>query len=365
MTDFIFVNGWSLVPAIQVIIDDKDITTVLSQRLISLTHTDNRGFEADQLDLELDDSDGMLQLPRRGAVLSVAFGWQGQPLFSKGRFIVDEIEHSGAPDRMTIRGRSADFRDSLNIKRERSWHDTTVGAIVSDMAVRNKLQAAIGDDMTAQPIDHMDQTNESDAAFLMRLASTVGAIASVKNGCLLFIRPGQGKTASGKPLPVITLTRSSGDQHRFSIADRQSYTGVVANWLHTREPKKKELVKVRRRRRAKTTTTKAPEAKQGDYLIGTDENVLQLSHTYSNRANAERAAKANWSRIQRGVASFSLQLEKGRADLFPEMPAQVSGFKPEIDEAEWIITTVTNTIGDGGFTTSLELEVRLSDDEIV
>lgn len=48
---------------------------------MSLTLTDNRGFEADQLDLELDDADGKIVLPRRGAVITLALGWKGQPLF--------------------------------------------------------------------------------------------------------------------------------------------------------------------------------------------------------------------------------------------------------------------------------------------
>nr|VXZ92057.1 Phage protein D [Klebsiella pneumoniae] len=95
----------------------------------------------------------------------------------------------------------------------------------------------------------------------MKLARQYGAIASVKDGNLLFIRQGQGKTASGKPLPVITITRKDGDSHRFSPADRGAYTGVIAHWLHTREPEKKETAKVKRRRR--TTKPKEPEAKQG------------------------------------------------------------------------------------------------------
>lgn len=90
-----------------------------------------------------------------------------------------------------------------------------------------------------KPVDHLDQTNESDASFLMKLARQYGAIASVKDGNLLFIRQGQGRTASGKPLPVITITRQAGDGHRFTLADRDAYTGVIASWLHTREPKKK------------------------------------------------------------------------------------------------------------------------------
>ena len=189
---------------------------------------------------------------------------------------------------------------------------------------------ALGKDLTDKALDHMDQTNESDASFLMKLARQYGAIASVKDGNLLFIRQGQGKTASGKPLPVITITRQAGDGHR-----------------------------------KKTTAPKEPEAKQGDYMVGTDENVLVLNRTYANRSNAERAAKMQWERLQRGVASFSLQLAEGRADLYTEMPVKVSGFKQPIDDAEWTITTLTHTVSpDNGFTTSLELEVKIDDIEI-
>ncbi|HHU2811697.1 TPA: contractile injection system protein, VgrG/Pvc8 family [Escherichia coli] len=291
-------------------------------------------------------------------------GVKGQPLSPKGAFTVDEIEHTGAPDRLTIRARSADFRETLNTRREKSWHKTTVGEVVKEIAARHKLKMALGKDLSDKPVEHIDQTNESDGSFLMRLARQYGAIASVKNGNLLFIRQGQGKSASGKPLPVITITRKDGDSHRFTLADRGAYTGVIASWLHTREPAKKESTTVKRKRRTKKQK-KEPEAKQGDYLVGTDENVLVLNRTYANRSNAERAAKMQWERLQRGVASFSLQLAEGRADLYTEMPVKVSGFKQPIDDAEWTITTLTHTVSpDNGFTTSLELEVRIDDFEM-
>ncbi len=252
----------------------------------------------------------------------------------------------------------------LAARREKSWHKTTVGEVVKEIAARHKLKMALGKDLSDKPVEHIDQTNESDGSFLMRLARQYGAIASVKNGNLLFIRQGQGKSATGKPLPVITITRKDGDSHRFTLADRGAYTGVIASWLHTREPAKKESTTVKRKRRTKKQK-KEPEAKQGDYLVGTDENVLVLNRTYANRSNAERAAKMQWERLQRGVASFSLQLAEGRADLYTEMPVKVSGFKQPIDDAEWTITTLTHTVSpDNGFTTSLELEVRIDDFEM-
>ena len=53
---------------VQITTKDKkqqDITQVISSRLISLSLTDNRGLEADTLDLELSDHDGKLALPPR------------------------------------------------------------------------------------------------------------------------------------------------------------------------------------------------------------------------------------------------------------------------------------------------------------
>lgn len=68
---------------------------------------------------------------------------------------------------------------------------------------------------------------------------SVGAIATVKNGSLLFILPGGGVSANGKALPEFAITRSSGDRHSFRIADRDAYTGVQAYWLDLEFGKRK------------------------------------------------------------------------------------------------------------------------------
>ncbi|RTM42616.1 phage late control D family protein, partial [Enterobacter hormaechei subsp. xiangfangensis] len=54
--------GAQIAPAFMLTLDGDDITQNFSDRLISLTMTDNRGFEADQLDIELDDTDGLVEL---------------------------------------------------------------------------------------------------------------------------------------------------------------------------------------------------------------------------------------------------------------------------------------------------------------
>lgn len=367
--------GSTLTPAFMLKIDSKDITGNISDRLISLTMTDNRGFEADQLDIELNDADGRVVLPVRGAVLTLFLGWKGSALIGKGSFTVDEVEHRGAPDTVTIRARSADFRGSLNSRREESWHDKTLGMIVETIATRNKLTAAVAPELAKIVIPHIDQSQESDAKFLTRLADRNGGEVSVKAGKLLFLKPGNAVSASGKPIPQVTIIRSDGDRHQFAIADRGAYTGVTAQWLHTKEPKPKK-VKVKRKpkeqhlralqhpkAKAKKKEAKVPEAREGEYMAGEADNVFALTTVYSTKAQAMRAAKAKWDKLQRGVAEFSISLALGRADLYPETPVAVSGFKSIIDEQAWIITKVTHSLSNSGYTTALELEVKLSDVE--
>lgn len=374
MPDVITGAGVTLTPQFMLTLNSKDITGNISERLINLSMTDNRGFEADQLDIELDDTDGLVELPVRGAVLSLYLGWKGFALVGKGDFTVDEVEHRGAPDTVTLRARSADFRGTLNSRREESWHDTTLGAVVQAIAARNKLTASVAAPLSGIHVPHIDQSQESDAVFLTRLAERNGGAVSVKAGKLLMLKAGSGTTASGKTIPQITIERSNGDRHQFAIADRGAYTGVTAKWLHTKDPKPQK-VKVKRKAKEKhlralqhpaakkAKKPKEQEARQGEYMAGEADNVFAITTIYASKAQAIRAAQAKWDKLQRGVAEFSISLATGREDIYPEMPVRVSGFKRVIDEQPWLISKVTHSLNNNGFTTGVELEVRLSDVE--
>lgn len=335
-------------PAYTLLIDGEDVTPRIRPRLESLTVTDNRGFEADTLDISLDDTDGALAIPPRGARAWLALGWQGAPMEFIGEFLVDEVEHTGAPDRLIIRARSADLRSGIARKQERSWHDITLGQLVRSIAAQNELMAMVAAEFDEAPLGHLDQTAESDANLLSRLAEDFGAIATVKHNRLLFVRAGQAKTASGQPLALITLTRALGDRHRFSIADRAAYTAVRANYNDTRLAERAYV-------QVGEETLSGEDAPTTEPSAG---NVKTLRHTYANRTNAERAAAAEWHRIQRGMATLELTLAYGRADLFPEVPVDVRGFKPEIDGQGWLVVRTVHELGGGGFTTRLEMEKR-------
>lgn len=329
------------VPAFRITVDGNDIAMRIAPRLMSLQLTDNRGLEADQLSITLSDHDGLLTIPPRGAVIRLWLGWSDTGLVDKGSYIVDETEHSGAPDVLSIRARSADLRKGLKTKRERSWSTTTLGKVLRDVALGNGLTAKIAGTLDSQTIHQLDQANESDANLLTRLGEDFDAVATVKAGCLVCLPAGGGKTVSGLSLPHITLIRRDGDQHRFLQADRNSYDGVRAYFYDVNSTKKQEAI------------------------AGGGENLKDLRHTYSDRQSALRAARAELNRLQRGSATLSYTLAKGLPDLIPELTYTLQGVKAEIDEIIWYGGNVQHSLTDSsGYTVSLELESKLPEDSV-
>lgn len=82
--------GGKIAPDFMLKLDERDITQNFSHRLISLTMTDKRGLEADQLDILLDDSDGLLDLPARGQ--ECPYGWDGGNTAPAERGVYDRCD---------------------------------------------------------------------------------------------------------------------------------------------------------------------------------------------------------------------------------------------------------------------------------
>lgn len=317
-------------PACSVVVDGNDISGLLAKRLMTLTLTTQRGGEADQLDLEISDHDGRFAIPPAGAVISLALGWQGQALKAMGSFKADEVAWENGPGKITVRARSADFTADLRIRRERSWRDTTLGAILRQVAGGAGLDPKVAPDLDAKAVKILAQSRESDVAFLRRLGREYDAVATIKAGALIFGAVGAGQTTSGKPLAELALTPRDGDKVTWKTASRDKYPGVAATY----------------REGGKRHTTHA----------GEQSGARRLKTVYASKAEADRAAQAEWQRTQRGAADLTVTLAEGRPDIHPECRIRFTGLKPQIDAATWLARQVTHTMGDGGFTTALQLE---------
>lgn len=346
----------SVAPAWRLVVDGVDISARAGHRLLGLTLTEKRGAEADELTLEISDHDGRLALPPKGGVCTLQLGvtdtrtGRALVMIDKGSFKIDEVGHSGSPDKVSVRARSADLTGAFRRRRSQSWPPASatgeasqpvrLGDVLDEIAARNGLTAVVAPEMADRTLPHLAQTSESDAAFLARLGRRFDAVATVKAGRLLFGPAGAGKAMSGVDLQTALIKRRDGDQHTYKAADRGAFAGVIAQWRDRAAAETREVV------------------------VGSEENARRLSRVYASEDAARQAAEAAMGRIKRGKAEFSLSLARGRPDLFAERPARVSGFKPQIDGAGWVIATATHAIaGDGGLTTRIECELGGDDDQ--
>ncbi len=128
-------------PQFRITADGRDVTLLINDRLLSLRTTDKPGLESDEFELRIDARDGAVALPSRGAVLEVHLGYAGQTLNLLGRYTVDEVELSGPPDTLVIRGKASDLRGSGKTIRSGSWEQVTLQRIVADIGARNGWQA--------------------------------------------------------------------------------------------------------------------------------------------------------------------------------------------------------------------------------
>lgn len=323
---------------------NQPLAADIGERMIRVAVSEKRGEAADQLDLVLDDSDGRLALPPVGARLAVSLGWLGgggttKGLVGKGTFTVDEVTAEGPSDTITIRARSADFTGGLRQVRTEVWTGRTVGQIVRTIASRHGLTPVIANELASVPAGVTDQRRQSDLAFLRRLGTAHDAVATIKSGRLLFAPAGQGRSASGREIPVVTIARAAGDRWSWRIEARQRWAGVTASW--------------RDRGAARNSTVTAGNANPGP-----GQSVKRLRRRYATEAQARQAAQAEWRRLNRVPQQLNLSLALGRPEIGPETPVTVTGFKAAINETSWVVTEARHQLDNRGLVSSLTLDVR-------
>ncbi|MGB6229481.1 MAG: contractile injection system protein, VgrG/Pvc8 family [Litorimonas sp.] len=325
-------------------VDGVDITARLRPHFVSLELSDSRGHEADDLTMQFADPKGDLDLPAAGTSLRFHLGVEGpdgRTLFDKGLFHIDEIGHSGPPDRLEIKAAAADFTQGLKVRRDASWSEATIGQIVGEVAARHGLARAIDDRFADYGIDHVTQSNESDMNLLSRLAREHGGFFTVKNGFVIFSSEAEGKTPSGRPLPPAALDRGQTSSYRFTQTSREpKFSGVRAAWNDMGKGEKSWVE------------------------VGDGNRVKRLQGVFPTQDKARAAAAAEYRRLSRAVVAFQADLSSGRPDIIPETPLRLSGFVQAAQPIDWIVNAAAHSVDSGGgITTRIDAEARSETDD--
>lgn len=318
-------------PTFQVVADGKDITALINDRLLLMRTSDKPGMESDEFELRIDDRAQAVTLPSRGAKIEVFLGYGAQAMVRLGSYTVDEVEVTGPPDTITLRGKASDMRGSGKTTRSGSWEDVPLAKIVSDVAARNSWEPGC----TVQTkIPRVDQRNESDFNFITRLAKQYDCTAKVASGKLVVLPRQAGQSASGKAIGTVTIRRADVSRYSFRLGDRSTQKAV------------------------KTQHQDKSTGKLSVVELGNDDAPAGLPgvhtdrHIYPNKSAAEQAAKARLAAFNRSTAAVRLEMV-GRTDLFAERTINVQGFKVGLD-GEYLVDSVEQVFTASGWTTTVE-----------
>ena len=84
--------------------EQKNITSDITPYVRSVTYTDYLSGQSDEVEVELEDTDGRwvrAWYPGKGDRLTLKIGYEGEPLLPCGVFEIDEIEKNGVAKTLT------------------------------------------------------------------------------------------------------------------------------------------------------------------------------------------------------------------------------------------------------------------------
>ena len=222
-------------PTFSITVGGSDISAEVGARLVMLEVVDTVDETSDGMTLTLEDAEGTLALPKSGARVEIAVGYNGNNQ-RLGAFVVDDVQIEGPPDLVVVSGSSTPFvedRDgggsaSFTSRKSRSWDGKTVGDIVATIAGECGLTPVVDKTLESITVPHIDQIGESDANLLIRLARRYGGVLKPADGRLVLAAEQGGQTTSGQPLGLV-LTPADVSNYRLRIGGKsQGVTKVKA-----------------------------------------------------------------------------------------------------------------------------------------
>lgn len=249
---------------------NKDITKSVKQFVETITIIDNEHGESDSLDIVMNDSDGRWKsnwYPSKGDKISISVGYEGQKLYDFGSFEIDEIDYSLNPETATIKALSTSSSTNIKDKNTRAFENITLVAIAKQIGKLHGF-TVVGNQGFIQ-LQRVTQKQESDLAFLKRIAEEYGYIFKIADKKLAFHQI--EKLEQAKPLIIVRKT----DIINGNIRDKVhgAYNDVQVQYY---DSKAKELrsTKVKKNKNHKTG------------------KVLKLNIRAENKQQATQKAKA-------------------------------------------------------------------------
>lgn len=220
------------------IYEGVDITTDVSNMVLSVTYIDRLGGSAGELELGIEDHAQRWQgpwYPVQGDRVNLMIGYESEALLPCGDFQVDELELNGPPDVLHMRCLAAWITPASRTANSVAYENQTLLQIATTIAAKYGWTVVGAADALNVMYARITQKHETDLAFLKRLALTHAYEFTVRGNQLVFY-----SRASLESQPAVaTVTRQSMLRFKFKAKSHRIYEGAEVSYQY---PLAKELI---------------------------------------------------------------------------------------------------------------------------
>lgn len=311
-----------------------NITTALAPVLMGLQISDKAGTHTDTASLDIDDRDGRIVLPTKGAEVNIALGWADTGMRVVFEGTVDEVKSSGnrsAGRRLSITAKGMDTTGRAKEPQQRHWDDATVEDILTDAAAYVGItDVQIDPDLAGLARTYFEMRDESFVAAAERLAREVGANIRITGGRLI-------------------VSKRKGD---YQALVRAAWGDNLHSWQMSPQLGRPQFKAVRSR----WYDFAAAAWRQVERTTGLDVDAI-----FSNRfprgdeAEGEQQADSDAATVERDAGGGTVVIE-GNTDAIPDGLCIVSGTRPGVDGSYRIDEVSHALTRNGGFVTTLTLK---------
>ncbi|WP_312117959.1 phage late control D family protein [Brevibacillus reuszeri] len=323
---------------LQLTYNKTDITADLEPHLVSWSYTDNLSGQADDLQITLEDTAHRWigpWAPDTGAVLNgtiIRMNWESEGQTDKlplGQFEIDTIDFNFPPSVVTIKGISVPESSSLRGQaKSQAWEKTKLSVIAGDKAKKAGLKLLFDVDENPE-YDRIEQTEETDLSFIVRLCNDAGLCVKVTGTHLVILDEAKYERQAS----ITTINKNSAIK---SFKGSTTSTGMYRSCrVEFHDPKKKKKI------RAVFTPPNAPKTGRELFINQKVESV----------AEAMRLAKKKLREANKNAVQVSLSMVGD--------PLYVAGITLDLNDfgffdGKYIVTQATHS-QQSGYDTSLQL----------
>lgn len=323
----------------QVTVAGQNISSRLAPLLTSLRIHDAEGVQSDTCEIQIDDRDGTVILPKTGDLMMAALGWEGGGTTDVFRGKVDQVQSSGSRGggrELRISAKGLDTKGKGKEPQQKSIDNANVKEAL-EKAGKHAGITSIKVDPEFEKIQRewWGLNDESFIHFGQRVARELGGVFKIQDDRAILARKGGG-SVTGQEMPTVT-GRWGDNLISWDITpntSRPRHKRARARWYDRKEGKWKE----------KEVEIDDPEAEAtyGDRYSRADEDEAKGSAD-NGKADAER---------EKGGGSAEID---GNASARPGGTFILSGARPGVD-GKYRIESVEHDYSRSGWTTRLELK---------